>query len=87
MSEEKAQRFRRGDRIRATQDIRMAAYPFCDILAGDAGTVVSVETPEKLKSCWSVTLLFDLAIQSNGERYLVQLAYPTLKVKKFLPAV
>lgn len=86
MSEEKAQRFRRGDRVRATEEIRMADYPFCDILAGDLGTVVAVETPEKLKSCWSVTILFDLAIRSNGEKYLVQLAYPTIKVKKFLSA-
>ena len=86
MSEAKAQRFRRGDRVRATQDIRMADYPFCDILAGDLGTVVTIETPEKLKSCWSVIILFDLAIRSNGEQYLVGLAYPTVKVKKNLSA-
>lgn len=86
------QQLQRGDRVRATCDIRLEDYPFCDIKAGDEGTVVAKDTPEKARSCWRVKILFDTAFMPDGSRYLVMLAYPTDKVekidaKKNLPAV
>lgn len=86
----KKQEIRKGDRVRATQDIRLEGYAFCDIKAGDEGTVVKKDTPEKARNCWRITILFDSAILPDGSRYLVQLAYPTDKVEKpplLLPGV
>jgi hypothetical protein len=74
-----------GDRVRATEDIRMDDYPFCDVRTGTVGQVVSRYTPEKARSCWNVKILF------SGTDYLVMLSYPTTKVEKiediFLPVM
>jgi len=74
MSEKTTRKLRRGDRVRATQDITMEDYPFVDIRAGTKGVVVGQDMPKKVRSCWRVTIRFD------GVDYLVQLHYPTDKV-------
>jgi len=59
------QQLQRGDRVRATRDIRMEEHPFCDIKAGTEGTVVAKDMPEKARSCWSVVMRVRLFVAAD----------------------